>query len=338
MRERALPGARADARRRQPRPRRHVPVLCRARRPRPRARSWPTTPSPATIRSSPAIPIATSDLLRRVASTPGGADRAVDARRLHPRGDEHRQHDDLGRDDRLRSLRVHGGVRPEAPSSARSTRTGATPTATSRPIAQLEPGALRRDPAAADRSGVAGRGHRARDRRASDASPAITSRTGSRASAPSWAWTSGDEDGDCGARRRLAGAALRAVGRLHAWRGGGWPTPPRATSVPLSALFTDRAAPVRLAGRWSPARFGARTASRRRRRARHAARQPALHPAQSPRRRSARRPHPTHGDLDAFEALLEVVTHPFDERPGLGALRRAGAARGHGRYQTFCGT
>ena len=39
-------------------------------------------------------------------------DRAVDARRVHPRRDEHRQHDDLGRDDRLRAVRVHGRLRP----------------------------------------------------------------------------------------------------------------------------------------------------------------------------------------------------------------------------------
>ena len=42
----------------------------------------------------------------------GVADRPLDERRLHPRRDEHRQHDDLGRDDRLRAVRVHGRVRP----------------------------------------------------------------------------------------------------------------------------------------------------------------------------------------------------------------------------------
>ena len=43
---------------------------------------------------------------------PGIADRPVDADRLHPRRDEHRQHDDLRRDDRLRAVRLHGGLRP----------------------------------------------------------------------------------------------------------------------------------------------------------------------------------------------------------------------------------
>jgi uncharacterized protein YdiU (UPF0061 family) len=45
---------------------------------------------------------------------PGGADRAVDERRLHPRRDEHRQHDDLRRDDRLRPVRLRRGLRPAA--------------------------------------------------------------------------------------------------------------------------------------------------------------------------------------------------------------------------------
>ena len=43
---------------------------------------------------------------------PGVAGRPVDARRVRPRGDEHRQHDDLRRDHRLRAVRVHGGLRP----------------------------------------------------------------------------------------------------------------------------------------------------------------------------------------------------------------------------------
>ena len=43
---------------------------------------------------------------------PGIAGRSLDARRVHPRRHEHRQHDDLRRDHRLRALRVHGRLRP----------------------------------------------------------------------------------------------------------------------------------------------------------------------------------------------------------------------------------
>ena len=41
----------------------------------------------------------------------GCPDRAVDERGFHPWRDEHRQHDDIGRDDRLRAVRLHGGLR-----------------------------------------------------------------------------------------------------------------------------------------------------------------------------------------------------------------------------------
>src|ERR1035437_4781432 len=43
--------------------------------------------------------------------TTGAADCAMGAARFHPWRDEHRQHIHLGRDDRLRPLRLHGGIR-----------------------------------------------------------------------------------------------------------------------------------------------------------------------------------------------------------------------------------
>ena len=42
----------------------------------------------------------------------GDPDSPVDADRLHPRRDEHRQHDDFRRDHRLRAVCLHGGIRP----------------------------------------------------------------------------------------------------------------------------------------------------------------------------------------------------------------------------------
>ncbi len=45
----------------------------------------------------------------------------------------------------------------------------------------------------------------------------------------------------------------------------------------------------------------------------------------------------TQGDLDPFERLLEVLAHPFDERPGLDRYALP-APPSFGPYRTFCGT
>jgi uncharacterized protein YdiU (UPF0061 family) len=45
----------------------------------------------------------------------------------------------------------------------------------------------------------------------------------------------------------------------------------------------------------------------------------------------------TAGDLTPLERLLEVVTRPFDERPGLERYT-APAPESSGPYRTFCGT
>ena len=45
----------------------------------------------------------------------------------------------------------------------------------------------------------------------------------------------------------------------------------------------------------------------------------------------------TGGDLDPLSRLLEAVTRPFDERPGLEPYA-VGAPEGFGAYRTFCGT
>ena len=60
-----------------------------------------------------------------------GSLRRLDGPRLHPRRDEHRQHDDLGRDHRLRPLRLHGSPTTRPRCSAASTTAVATPMATS---------------------------------------------------------------------------------------------------------------------------------------------------------------------------------------------------------------
>ena len=45
----------------------------------------------------------------------------------------------------------------------------------------------------------------------------------------------------------------------------------------------------------------------------------------------------THGDLGPFNALLAVITHPFDEQPDLQRYAEP-APDDFGPYRTFCGT
>jgi uncharacterized protein YdiU (UPF0061 family) len=45
----------------------------------------------------------------------------------------------------------------------------------------------------------------------------------------------------------------------------------------------------------------------------------------------------TEGDLDPFRRLLDAVTSPYEERPGLDRYA-AGAPEDFGAYRTFCGT
>ena len=45
-----------------------------------------------------------------------------------------------------------------------------------------------------------------------------------------------------------------------------------------------------------------------------------------------------HGDLAPFDRLLEVITHPFDERPGGERYAEPAPREVTARYRTFCGT
>jgi uncharacterized protein YdiU (UPF0061 family) len=46
----------------------------------------------------------------------------------------------------------------------------------------------------------------------------------------------------------------------------------------------------------------------------------------------------TGGDMAPFERLLEIVTRPFDERPGLEAFALPAPAEFVAGFRTFCGT
>ena len=63
---------------------------------------------------------------------PGVAGGAVDAGGIRARRDEHRQHDDLRRDHRLRAVRLYGGLRPGHGLQLDRHTAAVTPTATSR--------------------------------------------------------------------------------------------------------------------------------------------------------------------------------------------------------------
>ncbi len=96
-----------DPRCREPYPRRHLPVLRIAGRdreggPPDRLHHRPPLPRSCGRGKSGSCPAR----CRRLG--PGRPDRGLDGRRVHPWRDEHRQHDALGRDHRLRPLRLPG--------------------------------------------------------------------------------------------------------------------------------------------------------------------------------------------------------------------------------------
>ena len=110
-RETVLPGAVLARVAEQPPAGRQLPVRPGHRRRRPaaparRPRDRPAPPGRRRRRQPLPRPV------RRGGRRPGVAGGAVDAGRVRARGDEHRQHDDLRGDHRLRAVRVHGGLRP----------------------------------------------------------------------------------------------------------------------------------------------------------------------------------------------------------------------------------
>ena len=161
----------------------------------------PTTPSPATTPRPPRPTEPVPGAVPRRRRGPGRAGRPVDARRVHPRRDEHRQHDDLRRDHRLRPVRVHGRLRPghgvqlHRPRRPLRLRQPA-------PARAVEPGPARRDAAAADRRRHR-RGGRGRHGRRSRGFPDATRGTGTRA----WPPSSGSRAPDPELVDRPAGAA-----------------------------------------------------------------------------------------------------------------------------------
>ena len=292
----------------------------------------PTTRSPATTRRrrrrDEPVPRAVSS----ASSTPRRAGRPLDARRVHPRRDEHRQHDDLRRDDRLRPVRVHGRLRPGHGVQLDRPR---------RPLRL-------RQPAARSRSGT-WRGS------AETLLPLIDDDTDAAVAAAT--------DVAAHVRRPLprgtGAAGMRAKLGLHrrrrrrAGRGPARRCCAASTSTSrrssarcrrslrgddarCATLFADPAA-VRRVGGALARRAGRRHAAPPWDRRRDGPRQPRLHPAQPPRRGGADR-----GDRRRPRAVPPAARRARASRstsgPGLEALRRARRRPASRPLRTFCGT
>ena len=326
-----LPGAVLAPRRGEPPPRRHVPVRGDARATR---RSLRRLADYAIARHHPArgrgrepVP----GVLRARRRRPGVARRALDARRVHPRRHEHRQHDDLGRDDRLRPVRVHGRVRPRDRVQLDRPR---RPLRLRQPAARSRSGTSRGWPRRCCRCSTTTRTRR------SPRPPTVAAvvrrplrtRTGSTGMRAKLGL--GDEPRrDRRAGRRPARAAARPAAS----------TSPRSSARCRRRCAATRPARARSSATRPPSTPGrsagghelaARPGGDRRR---DGPGQPGLHPAQPPGRGGAepRRPAATSSRSSGWSTC---VARPFDERPGLEAYAGPGAGGLRRAYQTFCGT
>jgi serine/tyrosine/threonine adenylyltransferase len=147
--------------------------------------------------------------------------------------------------------------------------------------------------------------------------------------------TSGDDDGDFAlANDWLALLFAQAVDYTLAWRR--LADAAEGDTVPLSALFTDGAALSAWLGRWS-ARCAAEAISPGAR----ARAMRLVNPIYIPRNHvveEALSAASDDGDLAPFHRLIEVVTHPFEERPGLQHYAAPAPPEVTASYRTFCGT
>ena len=268
---------------------------------------------------------------RTVRPRRGGAGVArgeVDGGRVHPRRDEHRQHHHLGRDDRLRPVRVHGRLRPgDGVQLDRPRR----PLRLRQPAGDhhLEPRPSGRGDAAAVR-----RRRRRGDRAATAVLQTFPERFQSAWSAEMHAklgldvdTTNGDDvigdlldlDG-----QNNASTTRCACGRCRR-RSVATPNPPaRCSTIPPDST-RGRAQWLALLGDDRDSDRGGNGSG-----------QPDLHPPQ-PRRRGGADRSELGRRAGALDEFLDAVTHPFDERPGLERYARPAPDAADG-YRTFCGT
>ena len=249
-----------------------------------RLRDRPPLPGGRAARRSPIARCSTRVVARQAALVARWL-----LRRLHPRRDEHRQHVDLRRDDRLRPVRVHGRLRSRRRCSARSTTAAATPTATSRAIAQWNLARLGRDAAAAARPTTRTRRWRRRDEALGGLRPALRGGLARRPAAQARP-ARREREGDAALAQDLLERHGRERRRLH-------PDLPRACATRRAGPEAD-AASARCSRTPAPSTPGPRAGAARLAEEPgdaggaprgDAGGQPGLHPAQPPRRGGARR-------------------------------------------------
>lgn len=109
----------------------------------------------------------------------------------------------------------------------------------------------------------------------------------------------------------------------------------RGDPAPARDQFVDRAAFDAWAARWR-----AELAAQGREDAEAATAMDEVNPVYVPRNERVEEAlaAATAGDLGPFERLVDVVTRPFDERPGLEAYAEPADVGFSGSYRTFCGT
>jgi len=144
-----------------------------------------------------------------------------------------------------------------------------------------------------------------------------------------------DVEGDAAlAADWLALLEAHAVDYTSAWRRLG--DAAAGEERPLTALFADPAAPAAWLSRWRQRAEQEPRSGDQRRVAMHR-----VNPLYIPRNHqveAALAAASEHGELTPFEALIEVVTHPFEEHPGWESYAEPAPREVTARYKTFCGT
>ena len=192
----------------------------------------------------------------------------------------------------------------------------------------VEPGAVRREPAVADRR---------RRRHAPCSSPPTPSRRSASATRGTARPACTPSSGSTGEHPELVEDLLTLMAAQHPDHTRFFralSSAARGDDAPVRDLVIDREAVDAWLERWHAA-LAARHPARRGDRRRHGPRQPGLHPAQPPGRGGARRGRRRRPR--AVPPAGRVLADPFTERPGQEAYAAPDPA-GSAAYVTYCGT